>query len=241
MENKIALVTIHDVNPSCAERLNEITSRLEEQRIAYNLSVVPFYQRKFNLTNHPDFCNQLSSLVEKKHDIELTLHGLYHEFDGEIEDFDSQSTEQEKNEIMLGLKLFERMNITTPTTFIPPAWHLSRETIEALKILNFKIAESRSSIEFIHSAKKYLLSPVMNWDKYGDSKKNLETLDENKTEFYKHLFNSDGESFGVFRLAIHPPHDPEQALDDQMKMIEYLKISQKYKFIKYSELSDDIL
>jgi predicted deacetylase len=240
METKIAIVTIHDVNPSCTKRLEQVTDILEGQNISYNLSLVPFYQRKFNLINYPNFTNQILSL-SKKQNVEITLHGLYHEINTVIEDFESQSKEQEKSEIQMGLKIIENAKLPLPTTFIPPAWRLSRETIEALKILNFRIAESRSSIEFIGAAKKYLLSPVMNWDKYGDKEKNREMLDENKIEFYKHLFNLDGESFGIFRLAIHPPHDPNEALEDQMKMIEYLKTNQNYNFITYSELADNVL
>ncbi len=237
MEIKVAIVTIHDINPSCAERLERVTDILQEQNIRYNLSLVPFYQKTFNLINYPAFVSKLSSL-SKKQNVELTLHGLYHEINTVIEDFESQSKEQEKSEIETGLKIIESVKLPTPTTFIPPAWRLSRETIKALKELNFETVESRSSIEFIHSAKKYLLSPVMNWDKYGNKDKNKETLEENKTEFYKHLFNLDGESFGVFRIAIHPPHDPNEALEDQMKMIEHLKTHQDYKFVTYSELAD---
>ena len=166
---------------------------------------------------------------------------MYYEINTAIEDFESQSKEQEISEIQLGLKIIDNVKLPVPNTFIPPAWRLSRETIKALKNLNFRIVESRSSIEFIQTAKKYLLSPVMNWDKYGDRVKNRETLHENKIEFYKHLFNLDSDSFGIFRLAIHPPHDPNEALEDQMKMIEYLKTNQNYKFIKYSGLTDNVL
>jgi predicted deacetylase len=237
MEKKIAIVTIHDVNPSCTERLEQVTHILEDQNIKYNISLVPFYQKTFNLINYPTFVSKLSSL-SKKQNVEVTLHGLYHEINTVIEDFESQSKEQEKSEIQMGLKILGSVKLPTPTTFIPPAWRLSRETIEALKDLNFEIVESRSSIEFIHSAKKYLLSPVMNWDKYGNKNKNKEMLNENKIEFYKHLFNLDGESYGIFRLAIHPPHDPNEALDDQVKMIEHLITNQDYKFITYSDLAE---
>jgi hypothetical protein len=37
-------------------------------------------------------------------------------------------------------------------------------------------------------------------------------------------------------MAIHPPHDPDEALADQIKMIEYLKEKESYKFINYSDL-----
>ena len=105
------------------------------------------------------------------------MHGLYHQIEGKIEDFDSQSKEQEKDEIQKGLDIFSSVKLSKLSIFIPPAWHLSRQAIEALKDLNFEIAESRSALEFIQRRKKYLVSPVINWDKYGDKEKNKETLD----------------------------------------------------------------
>ncbi len=92
---------------------------------------------------------------------------------------------------------------------------MSRQPIEALKDYEFDIAEARSDLEFIKRGKKYIISPVMNWDQQGDKEKNKKMLDQNKKEFYTHLFNIDGESYGLFRLAIHPPNDPDGALADQ--------------------------
>jgi hypothetical protein len=36
-------------------------------------------------------------------------------------------------------------------------------------------------------------------------------------------------------MAIHPPHDPDGALQDQVEMIKYIK--EGYELIKYSDLS----
>ena len=36
-------------------------------------------------------------------------------------------------------------------------------------------------------------------------------------------------------MTIHPPHDPDEALSDLIKMIEYLE-KESYKFINYSDL-----
>jgi uncharacterized protein DUF2334 len=153
-----------------------------------------------------------------------------------LEDFDSQSKEQEKKEIQQGLDILSSAKLPTPSTFIPPAWHLSRQAIEALKDLKFDVAESMSDLEFIQKGKKYLISPVLNWDKFGNKEKNKETLNQNKTEFYTHLFNIGGESYGLFRMAIHPPHDPDGALADQIKMIKFLREKEDYKFINYCDL-----
>ena len=99
-----------------------------------------------------------------------------------------------------------------------------------------EIAEAESVLEFINKRRKYIVSPVMNWDKQGDKEKNKQMLEQNKKEFYTHLFNIGGQSYGLFRMAIHPPHDPDEALADQIKMIKYLKEEESYKFINYSDL-----
>jgi predicted deacetylase len=235
IEKKIAIITLHDINPSCAEKLQLITDELNKLKLKYNLSVVPYYDKKYNIKDNLAFCTQIASLLQLDN-VELTLHGLYHQIEGKIEDFDSQSKEQEKKEIQQGLDILSSAKLSKPSTFIPPAWHLSRQAIEALKDLNFEIAESRSALEFIQKRKKYLISPVINWDKYGDKEKNKETLTQNKQEFYTHLFNIDGESYGLFRMSIHPPHDPDEALTDQIEMINYLKEKEYYNFMNYSDL-----
>jgi predicted deacetylase len=237
IDEKLGIITIHDVNPSCSKKLQTITDELDNLKVKYNLSIVPFYDKKYNVKDDLAFCNQVSSLLQSKDSlVELTLHGLYHQLNGKIEDFDSQSKEQETNEIQQGLDILSSAKLPTPSTFIPPAWHLSRQAIEALKDLKFDIAESMSDLELIQKGKKYLVSPVLNWDKSGDKEKNKETLNQNKTEFYTHLFNIDGESYGLFRMAIHPPHDPDEALADQIEMIKFLKEKEDYKFVNYYDL-----
>ena len=37
-------------------------------------------------------------------------------------------------------------------------------------------------------------------------------------------------------MAIHPPHDPDDALQDQIEMIKYIKEKEGYELIKYSDL-----
>jgi hypothetical protein len=54
--------------------------------------------------------------------------------------------------------------------------------------------------------------------------------------FYKRIFNIDGKTNGLYRMAIHPPHDPDGALQDQVEMIKYLKDKEGYELIKYSDL-----
>lgn len=235
INKKYCILTLHDVNPSCSEKFQKITDKLDELTIKYNISIVPDYCKKCNLRESPDFCNQITTVLQSDQ-VELTLHGLYHQINGKIEDYDSESKEKEKNDIQKGLDILSAVQLPRPRTFIPPAWFLSRQAIEALYDLDFDIAEARSALEFIKKRKKYLASQVMNWDRQGDKEKNKQALKENKEEFYRHLFNIDGESYGLFRMAIHPPYDPDEALGDQLKMIEFLKDNESYTFVNYSDL-----
>src|SRR5919202_226465 len=236
IDEKLAIITIHDVNPSHSKEILTVTEQLNKLKIKYNLSIVPCYDKKFNLGNHRAFCDEISSLM-KSGNVELTLHGLYHEVDGKIEDFDTESKEEEKKEIQEGLDILSAVNLPRPSMFIPPAWHLSRQCIEALKELNFSMSESMTDHEFIHKGKQYILHPVMNWDQQGDKEKNKQTLEQNKEMFYNRLFDVNGNTNGLFRMAIHPPHDPDGALQDQLEMIKYIKEKEDYKLVKYSDLS----
>ena len=235
IDQKLAIITIHDVNPSHSEEILKTSYELNKLKIKYNLSVVPYYRKKYNVKDYVDFCDYLSSLLQSGN-VELTLHGLYHQTDGKFDDFDTGSKEEEKEEIQKGLDILLAAKLPRPSMFIPPAWHLSRQCIEALKELNFKISESMTDLEFIQKGKKYILHPVMNWDQQGDKEKNKQTLEQNKQMFYNRLFNLNGKTNGLFRMAIHPPYDPTGALEDQIEMIKYVKEKEGYELIKYSEL-----
>jgi hypothetical protein len=63
-------------------------------------------------------------------------------------------------------------------------------------------------------------------------------LQQNKQMFYNRLFDVNGKTNGLFRMAIHPPHDPDGALQDQLEMIKYIKEKEGYELIKYSDLLD---
>src|SRR5215213_2620412 len=232
IDQKLGIITVHDVNPSHSEEILTVTEQLNKLNVKYSLSIVPYYNKKYRLEDYMDFCKQISSLLKYGH-IDLTLHGLYHELDGKIEDFDTESKEQEIQE---GLDILSAVNLPRPSMFIPPAWHLSRRCIEALKELNFNMSESMTDIEFIQKGKKYILHPVMNWDQQGDKEKNKQMLQQNKEMFYGRLFNVDGNTNGLYRMAIHPPHDPDGALQDQVEMIKYIKEKEGYELIKYSDL-----
>ena len=118
IDKKLSLVTIHDVNPSCAEKLQKTTDELKKLDIKYNLSIVPNYNKMYNLKDNTAFCDQISTLLQSDN-VELTLHGLYHQINENIEDFDSQSKEEEnRNKTRFRHSIFssaaKTFNIYTP-------------------------------------------------------------------------------------------------------------------------------
>ena len=64
MGKKLCIITIHDVNPSCSEKLQKITEELNKQNVKYNLSIVPNYNKEYNLEDNTAFCNQISTLLQ---------------------------------------------------------------------------------------------------------------------------------------------------------------------------------
>ena len=90
--------TIHDVNPLHSDKILKTSFELNKLKIKYNLSI------KYNLKDCVTFCDQISSLLQSGN-VELTLHGLYHETDGTFDDFDTRSKQQEKEEIQKGLDI----------------------------------------------------------------------------------------------------------------------------------------
>jgi predicted deacetylase len=52
IDEKLAIITIHDVNPSHSEDILTVTERLNTLKVKYNLSIVPYYNKEYNLKNH---------------------------------------------------------------------------------------------------------------------------------------------------------------------------------------------
>ena len=159
IDQKLAIITIHDVNPLYSEKILKTSYELNKLKIKYNLSIVPYYRKKYNLKDYVAFCDKISSLLQSGN-VELTLHGLYHQTDGKFDDFDTESKEEEKEEIQKGLDILLAARLPRPSMFIPPAWHLSRQCIEALKELNFNISESMTELDFIQADKNIYFIPL---------------------------------------------------------------------------------
>jgi hypothetical protein len=71
IDEKLAIITINDVNPSHSEDILTVTERLNKLKIKYNLGTVPC-----NLKNHHTFSDEISSLM-KSGNIERDCNECY--------------------------------------------------------------------------------------------------------------------------------------------------------------------
>ena len=229
---KIGIVTIHDV---CAfqdylSKTIQTIEQIEKLGIKYNLAIVPNYLKRYHITND-NFTNLIDKYIAKDKP-NIALHGLYHEYRHFIEDFHTLTTKETKEEIAKGLAILKEANIQQPKVFIPPAWHISPSTAEALYDMGFEMSEAIDNIDLIQRNITIATQQVMNWDISGDSQQNKPTIKQNQ-EIYDKIMR--GFKPTIIRIALHPPHDPPEALDQQLEIIQGLKNEAGYIFTTYDD------
>ena len=131
-----------------------------------------------------------------------------------VEDFHTLTTAETKEEIAKGLSILKDANIQQTNVFIPPAWHISPSTEEALHDMGFELSESMDKIDIIQRDIEIVTQQVMNWDTSGDSHQNKPTIKQNQ-EMYEKIMR--GFKPTILRIAIHPPHDPPEALINNLR------------------------
>ena len=226
-----AIVTIHDVAPEYSKKISRVADQLEKLDIHYNLAIIPYLKkRKDNLiSGNPDFVKKVLGYEQ-----EVALHGNYHETDdGKIEDFHSFSVEEAKKHLQSAINVLKEAGISNTTVFVPPTWAINKPTIDDLIELGFKLVEGKEEILIIIDGKntKKLHAGVLNWDQAGSPEKNKEYLTKNKQLFRREVMQKNSR---LVRIAIHPK-DPEEALEDQIEMIQTLK-DMNYSFLNYGEM-----
>jgi predicted deacetylase len=232
---KIGIITIHDVNSSDEYIQNtlEVIEGLEKLRVQYNIAIIPYYLKKFRITN--DFSSTISQYIQKDK-LNIALHGLHHEYRHQLDDFHTLTTRQTKIEIDKGLMIMKEANLPQPKVFIPPAWHVNRSTLEALFEMGFEVAESMNEIDLIQQQIIITTQQVMNWDMSGNSEQNKQTITQNQA-IYDNIMQ--GFKPTIVRIALHPPHDPSGALEQQLEIIQNLKKEAGYVFRTYSDFLDE--
>ncbi|HKH86213.1 MAG TPA: DUF2334 domain-containing protein [Nitrososphaera sp.] len=225
-----AIVTMHDVAPEYSEKIFRVADELEKLGIHYNLAIIPYLKKKKDnlISRNPEFVKKVLEYEQ-----EVALHGNYHETDdGKIEDFHTFSIEEAKKHLQNAINVLKEAGISNTTVFVPPTWAINKPTIDDLIQLGFKLVEGKEEILIIDSKKtRKLHAGVLNWDQSGSPEKNKEYLTKNKQLYSLEVMQKNSR---VVRIAIHP-RDPEEALQDQIEMIQGLK-DKNYSFINYGEM-----
>ena len=230
---KICIITIHDVTAfeDYLFKTIETLKQLENLEVQYNLAIVPNYLKNYRITADNFTTVILKHLQKDKSNI--ALHGLYHEYRNCIEDFHTLTTEETKDEITKGILIFGQASLPKPKVFIPPAWYVSLSTLEALQQMEFELVESMDMFYLVQKEIAVVTQQVMNWDTSGDIQENKKMIKENQLVYDKLLR---GFKPSILRIALHPPHDPPEALDQQLEIIRGLKDEADYTFKTYHEL-----
>jgi predicted deacetylase len=227
LRGSFAIVTVHDVCPQNRSKITLILNELDKLDIPYNIAIIPlYYERKKNdVRNDRSFIDFL--LANGR---EAALHGFYHERNGNIEEFGDLTMKQAKGTLNSALNLFRDAGIGKTKTFIPPTWAINKQTVEALKNLNFKVVETEEEIILLNRRMR-LLSTVLNWD-LGSLRTDMKYHRLIKNLFKKQV------ALGckLIRLAIHPK-DPGGVLEEQCEMIQKL-LRMGYKFVQYSDFNN---
>ena len=225
-----AIVTMHDVAPEYSEKIFSVADELEKLGIHYNLAIIPYLKKKKDnlISRNPEFVKKVLEYEQ-----EVALHGNYHETDdGKIEDFHTFSIEEAKKHLQNAINVLKEAGISNTTVFVPPTWAINKPTIDDLIQLGFKLVEGKEEILIIDSKKtRKLHAGVLNWDQSGSPEKNKEYLTKNKQLYSLEVMQKNSR---LVRIAIHP-RDPEEALQDQIEMIQGLK-NKNYSFINYGEM-----
>jgi hypothetical protein len=49
IDQKLGIITVHDVNPSHSEEILTVTEQLNKLNVKYSLSIVPYYNKKYKI------------------------------------------------------------------------------------------------------------------------------------------------------------------------------------------------
>jgi predicted deacetylase len=225
LKSKFAIVTIHDASPAYAKRIFRAADALADLDIPFALAIIPIFR-----SHHENDIDNNMEWVGRIRDYRQTviLHGFYHEDDsGNIEDFHNYTYDEAIAHLKSGMDIMTKANLSTDI-YIPPAWDVNKDTIEALVDNGFSLVETSDEIVLTNKNAR-LHTTVMNWDQ-GSPNLNFLCVSVNRRRFREKVLNNSQ----MIRLAIHPKDD-ERALKDQIEMIRALK-GMNYNFLSYKEV-----
>lgn len=170
------LVSIHDVTPALAPRVEALWSLCGQHGVTPALLVVPNWHGEWPLERHPEFVRWVRARADEG--AEIFLHGERHDEVGlprtwrdswtafnktaREGEFLTLETGPASERIGRGLDLFRRLHLE-PIGFVPPAW-LARESIyDVVGDAGLSVAEDDTSITTLRPKRARVASPVVRW------------------------------------------------------------------------------
>ncbi|MBN1944112.1 MAG: polysaccharide deacetylase family protein [Bradymonadales bacterium] len=176
---KPLLVSIHDVSPVFAERIEKLLDLLRDAGISPgSLLIVPDYHGRGSWGGSPAFVERIRQLADSGW--ELVLHGFTHreehaafkrtlgerlaarhltDREGEFLSLDGQEI---RRRLQTGRALVEATFGKCPQGFVAPAWLRTEELDEYLRESGFLYTEGHLFLEQLATGRK-IFSPVLAW------------------------------------------------------------------------------
>lgn len=173
------LVSIHDVTPALLPRVESLWALCRARGVTPALLVVPDWHGAWPIAQHPVFLAWVRARAGEG--AEIILHGERHDeaglprtFPDRVRAFGRTNLEGEfltlrlapaRERIDRGLALL-RAHGLDPVGFIPPAWLMRADTIEACRAVGLRFTEDDGAVYLIDKALggvRRVPSPVVRW------------------------------------------------------------------------------
>jgi predicted deacetylase len=206
------LVTIHDVTPALAPRVESLWRLCESRGVVPGLLVVPDWHGVAAIESEPSFGSWLRARAAAG--AEIFLHGERHDEVGslrtlrdEVRAFGKTNREGEfltlgydaaRSRIDRGVARLRAMGLD-PVGFVPPAWLAKPATHEAARDAGLLVSEDAGAV-YVHApggTPRSLRSPVVRWSGRGFVRAHGSVLFERLRWWFQH-----GEP--LVRIALHP-------------------------------------
>jgi len=235
---KALLITIHDVTPALAPRVEILWRMCAAHGVVPGLLVVPDFHGESPIESDPKFVDWVRARAAEG--AEIFLHGERHDEVGlprgwrdELRafgktnkgggfltlDFDAASAR-----IWRGLTRLRALGLD-PIGFVPPAWLARPDTHVAVRKAGLAVSEDDQSV-FVHSKKLRLASPVLRWSARGAFRAYGSVAQERfRWRFQRRT--------RVMRIALHPgdlAHPAvERNIDDALRKWLGLRVQTFYR------------
>jgi predicted deacetylase len=203
------LITIHDVTPANAARVEALWHLCESRGVMPGLLVVPDWHGERAMESDAAFAAWLRARAANG--AEIFLHGERHDevglprtfadtlralgrTDGEGE-FLTLDYNAARARIDRGVARLRAMGLG-PIGFVPPAWLAKAATHAAVRDAGLLVSEDDGAV-YVHMPERVVRSPVVRWSGRGPARAYASVLFERARWFFQR-------AVPVMRIALHP-------------------------------------